>query len=79
MNMACLWIEEFHILPLPALTALAIVRPLAEQGISMLSEAGVEEEKEVLDEIFETLHNLASSLMNTTLRQPATPNMIFKN
>jgi hypothetical protein len=37
------------------------------------------EEKEVLDEIFETLHNLASSLMNTTLLQQATPNKFFKN
>jgi hypothetical protein len=31
------------------------------------------EEKEVLDEIFETPHNLASSLMNTTLLQQAVP------
>jgi hypothetical protein len=31
-------------------------------------------EKEELDEMCETPHNLASSLMNTTLLQQATPN-----
>jgi hypothetical protein len=36
-------------------------------------------EKVGLDEIFETPHNLASSLMNKTLLQLATPNKIFKN
>jgi len=30
--------------------------------------------KKRVDEMVETLHNLASSLMNTTLRQPAVPN-----
>jgi hypothetical protein len=68
--MACLGIEEFHILPLPAAIALAIVRPLAEQDMKMLSGAK-KRRNEVLDEIFETLHNLASSLMNTTLLQQA--------
>jgi hypothetical protein len=36
-------------------------------------------EKVELDEIFETLHNLASSLMNKTLLQLAIQNTIFKN
>jgi hypothetical protein len=36
-----------------------------------------DEEKEVLDEIFETPHNLASSLMNTTLLQQAVPNKVL--
>jgi hypothetical protein len=60
------------------LFGLAILRPLAEQDMKMLSAAKKRRNK-ALDEIFETLHNLASSLMNTTLRQLATPNMIFKN
>jgi hypothetical protein len=34
------------------------------------NEAG---QKEVVDEMFETPHNLASSLMNTTLHQQAVP------
>jgi hypothetical protein len=40
---------------------------------------GKREENVVLDETFETLHNLASSLMNTTLLQQAVPNKFFKN
>jgi hypothetical protein len=39
----------------------------------------VRREKEELDEMYETPHNLASSLMNKTLRQLAIPNEIFKN
>jgi hypothetical protein len=38
MNMACLWIEEFGILLLPATAALAIVRPLAERRTQILRE-----------------------------------------
>jgi hypothetical protein len=36
-------------------------------------------EKEELDEMYETPHNLASSLKNKTLLQLATPNEFFKN
>jgi hypothetical protein len=41
----------------------AIVRPLAKHALS----AELNEKKEGLDGMFETPHNLASSLMNTTL------------
>jgi hypothetical protein len=34
-------------------------------------------EKNRLDEIHETVHNLASSLMNTTLLQQAVPNKVL--
>jgi hypothetical protein len=40
------------------------------------NEAG---QKRGVDEMFETPHNLASSLMNTTLPQQAVPNKFFKN
>jgi hypothetical protein len=52
--------EPFAIVRLPA-------KRCAQNSVSQ-NEAG---QKEVVDEMFETLHNLASSLMNTTLPQQA--------
>jgi hypothetical protein len=58
---------------LSAVEPFAIVRLPAKrraQNSVLQSEAG---QKEVVDEMFETPHNLASSLMNTTLLQQAVP------
>jgi hypothetical protein len=62
------------ILLLPVAEAFAIVRLPAKrcpQNSVLQNEAG---QKEGVDEKFETPHNLASSLMNTTLLQQAVPN-----
>jgi hypothetical protein len=45
MNMGCLFVEEFVILPLSATAALAIVRPLAEHHMQMRRETREEKKK----------------------------------